>query len=398
MQILHLSADYPDPLMPQKTNAIRGLLDLIEEVEHRVYSLNRVGPGEGVHALDFGDHHRAVAYGAPSYGLLLQTFLNGLARWIISDIEARKLVPTAVHAHKLSIEALVGNKIATWLGVPLIVSCQGNSDLKILKARPDLHRRWREIWQDADWILPFAPWTADALQDLFGPRNGPMTILPCPTTADTILRPQLVEPVIRTAINLDQASNKNVRMLVQATAIAADKRPDLRLEIVGAGSATAFAQLAALIEPHRDFASLIGPKHHSEMQVLLNQTACFVMPSIRESYGMVFAESLLAGCPVIHGIGNGISGYFPGASFARQVRPDGAQGLAAQLVEIVDTQDEVKAELTRAQTSGRLDIMRRPAIAKQYRKALYAVTELEQLNPDSKQRSATPTAEFAKIR
>lgn len=398
MQVLHLSADFPDPLAPRKTNAVHGLLDLIQEVDHLVYSLNRVGPAAGIYGLTFDTHHRAVAYGAAPYGLLSQTFLSRLARWIMSDIETRKLAPVAVHAHKLSIEAVVGDKIAGWLGVPLIVSCQGNSDLKILKAKPDLHGVWRGIWQGADWVLPFAPWTTDALNNLLGSRNGPISILPCPTAADAIFKPQNVDPVVRTVISLDQAANKNLRTMIQAVAFAVEKRPAIRFEIVGSGSPSAFAQVGALVSPYDDCVHLAGPVANEDIQSLLNDTACFVMPSIRESYGMVFAEALLAGCPVIHGTENGISGYFPESGFACPARPDGAMGLAAQLIEMIDAQAEIKAELAKAQQSGKLNQLRRPAIAERYRKALYTVTELDPPTVKAAAPPPVPTAKFSKVR
>ena len=41
MRILHLSADYPDPVHPAKTLAIRNLLELVPQHIHHVFSLNR---------------------------------------------------------------------------------------------------------------------------------------------------------------------------------------------------------------------------------------------------------------------------------------------------------------------------------------------------------------------
>jgi hypothetical protein len=35
MRVLHISADFPDPLVPAKTRAIANLLDLAPEHEHR---------------------------------------------------------------------------------------------------------------------------------------------------------------------------------------------------------------------------------------------------------------------------------------------------------------------------------------------------------------------------
>lgn len=381
MQVLHLSADYPDPLAPAKTTAIRRLLELVPEIDHRVYSLNRVAATHGIHALTFDGHHRAVTYGAPPFGLLHRTFLHRVADWIMADIDERGLAPVAVHAHKLSIEALIGDKIARSLDVPLIVSCQGNSDLKILGAKPELRSAWREIWHGADWVLPFAPWTADALTELLGERRGPLTMLPCPTEADEILKPRIVEPVIRTAFNLDHHANKNARTITQATILAAEKLDGLRLEIIGTGSPSAFAQVQRMTQ-HSNV-RLVGAIPNHQIQKTLNETACFLMPSLRESYGMVFAEALLAGCPVIHGAGNAIGGYFPGSSFAQPARSNSVRDLASQLIVMVNAQSKVKTDLALAQKHGALDILRRPAIAQRLRESLYTVTEISPPKPNA---------------
>ena len=44
-RVLHLSADFPDPIEPAKTRVIRTLLELSrEKFDHRVVSMNRVAP------------------------------------------------------------------------------------------------------------------------------------------------------------------------------------------------------------------------------------------------------------------------------------------------------------------------------------------------------------------
>ena len=78
MRILHLSADYPDPVQPRKTRAIANLIALVPEHAHRVLSLNRRGgladPGAwagGVAAAPFEDaagSHLAMTYRAPPMG------------------------------------------------------------------------------------------------------------------------------------------------------------------------------------------------------------------------------------------------------------------------------------------------------------------------------------------
>lgn len=368
MRILHLSADFPDPLRPGKTRAISNLVNLIDEHEHLVYSLNRIDGARGIEARDFGDRHRTVAYGAPPKGIFLARRLDALADWIVADLARRGLRPDLVHAHKLSVEGLAGERVAARLGLPLVVSSQGNSDLRIMNARRDLLPRWRRIWQDAAVVLPFAPWTAERLVRMLGPRSGPTTCLPCPTESDRIMAPHHTGDRILSAFRLDQAANKNLALLVAATDILQARHPGVELSIAGGGSAADRARVLRRIGG-RAHVRLLGQLDPHEIQKTMNASALLVVPSLRESYGMVFAEALLAGCPVVHGRENGPSGYFA-ADWARSAPPGGAHALARLMEEMLDAQSRMKRELAGAQQEGALDLLRRPAIADRYREAL----------------------------
>ena len=184
MRILHLSGDVPDPVRPAKTHAIRNLLDLVPDAVHLMYSINRRFGWTGTEFVSFAANDRAVTYKALPFGVFHVSRLDALARAVAADVQDRKLDVDLVHAHKLTIEGIAADRIARQLCVPLIVSSQGNTDLKILRNRPDLRPSCRKVWREAACVLPFAPWTADALTGLLGPRDGPVTCLPCPTLAD----------------------------------------------------------------------------------------------------------------------------------------------------------------------------------------------------------------------
>ena len=365
MKIVHLSADFPDPLHPGKTKAVSNLLSLAPRHEHRVYSLNRVTALNGFSAQSFGQGHRAVAYGALPKGLMLAGRMAALADWIARDLRQAGVSPDAVHAHKLSVEALAGEPLAQRLGIPLIVTSQGNSDLKILRARPDLRRRWQHVWQSADRMLPFAPWTAEALEAILGPRDGPIQCLPCPTTADNIIAPRMAPPRLLTVFGLDEWSNKRVDFLIEAVRIIRSGGVPVELDIAGTGSATSFARLDAKVN-QMPFVRLIGHVRHDRIQILMNRAAILVVPSRRESFGMVFAESLLAGCPVIHGAGNGPSGYFPSAPFAVPAPRREPDTLARTILRMLQGQAPIKAALTAAQRQGDLDFLTRASIGRHY--------------------------------
>lgn len=372
MTILHLSADYPDTILGAKTRAVSMLLALTPEFEHRVYSINRTGWPFGIAAVPFddagGQDHRAVVYGAPPKGLFLARFLDRLADWIAEDIARRGLRPGLVHAHKLSVEGLIGERVADRLGVPLIVSVQGNSDVRIVGVKRDLRPRWQRIWRGAAVVHPFAPWAAQQIEALLGPREGPILTLPCPTESDAIARPQLVGPLFRSAFNLRHFRLKNAEGLLKGVAIAARKAPDTQLEIIGGGDVEAFVKLTRLIgriAPGR--VRLLGARPHGEMQALFNGACAFAMPSWRESYGMVFAESLLAGTPCLYSQDRAIDGYFETGSVVLAANPAVPEEVGDALVRLGREEAAFKDRLAALADAGGLAMLQRAAIAARYR-------------------------------
>lgn len=375
MRILHLSADYPDPLGPSKTRAISNLLAMASDHEHRVFSLNRVGWRNETEALIFsdaaGDEHRAVAYGAPPKGLLLKRCLLKLADWIAADCERAGFTPDLIHAHKLSVEGIAGEALAKRWRTPLFISSQGNSDTKIIGMKRGLRADYARIWREAAHVFPFAPWTADALGALLGPREGPVTPLPCPGPADNRLAPASASPVIRSAFHLTHAKLKNAGRLISAIAAAAEEIPDIRLEIIGGGDATAFASLSRIARakaPGR--VSFLGAVPNERVQTLFNQSCAFALVGHRESFGMVYAEALLAGTPCLYPRGRAIDGYFREGEFVLAADPTDEGEIAKAIIRLVREQDAFKARLKAAGEAGELDILRRETIAKRYLSAL----------------------------
>ena len=295
--------------------------------------------------------------------------MAALADWIAADARALGLAPDIVHAHKLSVEGLAGERLAAAFDVPLIVTSQGNSDLKILRARPDLRNRWRRIWQSAAVVLPMAPWTATELEQVLGKRRGPVHCLPCPTLADTIIAPRLTPPRILCVFGLDDQVNKRADMLIDAVKQLRAGGAPVELDIAGTGAPASFARLAETTRS-LPFVRLIGPVRHDRIQTLMNRCALLAVPSRRESYGMVFAEALLAGCPVIHGASNGPSGYFQRQPFAIAAPKRDPEALGRTILRMLQSQAPIKAALATAQRNGELDFMRRPAIARAYGQVL----------------------------
>lgn len=375
MRILHLSADYPDPLAPAKTKAIANLLALAEGPEHRVISLNRVGWRARTAALGFADAagpaHRAVAYGAPPKGLFHERFLLRLADWIEADCAAAAFRPDLVHAHKLSVEGIAGAALARRFGVPLLVTLQGDSDLRIVGAKRDLRAAYARIWREAAVVFAFAPWTAERMAALLGPRGGPVPLLPCPVLADERRAPQVGPATVVSAFHFASAGRKNAAALIRAAGRAGREAPDLRLDLIGGGDPAAFAALSRLAEaeaPGR--VRFLGALPNAEVARRLGEAAAFALVSKRESFGMVFSEALLAGAPCLVPQGWGIDGWFEEGAVTVAADPADEAAIAAGLLRLVREQAAFKARLAALGAAGGLEPLRRPAIRAAYLAAL----------------------------
>ncbi|MEL7446186.1 MAG: hypothetical protein AAGK02_10265, partial [Pseudomonadota bacterium] len=204
--VLHVSGDFPDPFEPFKTPVIRSLIDLTrDDFQHEVVSINRAKPDKAGIILDtlssFGhpalevqserfEYGIALRYFAPSRGILHETMLDQVGDWLVDEIRSRACRPELLVAHKLSIEGIAVQHAAQEIGIPYALSIQGDTDTKIVAARPDLKRRFASVLADAAHVFPFTPWALDQLTHRLGRRPNGITMLPCPTDLDTPLPPQ----------------------------------------------------------------------------------------------------------------------------------------------------------------------------------------------------------------
>jgi glycosyltransferase involved in cell wall biosynthesis len=126
-----------------------------------------------------------------------------------------------------------------------------------------------------------------------GLRDQDVQVLPIPIelerfqpATDEVWRRALESPVL-TFVGRADDPRKNVHLLLAAFAEVRASRPDARLRLVGAPAAG----------PVPDGVEVVGPV--ADVATELCRAAIFVLPSLQEGFGIVAAEALAAGLPVI---------------------------------------------------------------------------------------------------
>ena len=294
--IVHISADFPDPFAPNKTAAVANLVDGAPGFRHIVYSLNRVSGLSGLTASRFDQDRVCLIYRAPPWSLLLRSRLEDVADWIRDDLVSAGIRPDVVHAHKFTIEGVIGLRLKKAFGRPLICNIQGNSDTAIAQLRPDLRPIYRTLARESAAILSFAPWCGPAMERILG---EPLRheVLPVGTTCDALLPPiRCATPRLVSLFHLDAWRGKGADTMATAVTRVARHRPEVSLDIYGGGSPRHTRALQASINRRADpgRVRLMGPLARERVQATLNTYSAFVMPSHRETYGLAFVEALFS--------------------------------------------------------------------------------------------------------
>ena len=93
---------------------------------------------------------------------------------------------------------------------------------------------------------------------------------------------------------------KGLPLLVRAWAKLTKDRPDWEIVIAGPDEMGHRAEVQAIIDKHNiPRISFIGPKSGTEKASLYNNADIFILPTHNENFGLVVAEALAAGTPVI---------------------------------------------------------------------------------------------------
>ncbi len=373
--IVHISADFPDSMAATKTNSVANLIKATDGYRHVVYSLNRVSLVSGIVAVDFGPDRKALAYGAPPKGIFHATYLDRVSDWILKDIQSRGIPVDALHLHKFSVEGLVGQKIARSLKRPYIVNLWGDTDLKIIKYRPDLKATWKSVLDEAALVIPHTPWVEERFDALFGLDHSKLVILPAITQHEHFTpSPIIAEPRFVTLFNLDVHRRKNLAALVAVIDRMSQRIPNISLDIYGKGSPKTMFEVSQIVEKAKARnVRLKGPLPSDGFTTILGDYVGFLMPTRRETFGMVFIEALFSGLPLLHTRRWGIDGFFADDEIGYACDPTSLDDIEIGVDRLLREQERFKRSIVSLHERGGLDRFKRKTIAETYRAGLERV-------------------------
>lgn len=349
--VLHLAVEWNTPQRDQTTTAIEWLVDGIDDFDNVVIAYRRVthrAAGSEIRV----PSQRARVYDFPYFGLPLGIGLHAAmrkaARRTIGRLERDGIRPAVVHAHKLTFEGIAGWYIARHFGVPLMLSLRGEVETKVFRNKPLLRPFLRKVCTDATRIYVVSAWFIDEFHKHMPDLSARERLLPNFVGNTTpVISPQPPEDRFVSIFNLDMWRRKGASWLLAGFADAARQDLTLKLDIIGRGTAKARAVVEKLIKRYRlqDRVRLREPMSNTELLAALPRYRGLLLPSVNETFGMVYVEALFAGIPVLFTRGTAIDGYVDGLAAAKTVPARDTQAITRAILDIARDELVLRAEL-----------------------------------------------------
>ena len=352
--VLHLAVEWNTPQRVKTTTAVEWLVDAIDDFDNVVIAYRRVprrvAGTETVVSLAPVRVYDFPYFGLP-LGIGLHSAMRDAARRTIKQLELDGIRPAVVHAHKLTFEGIAGWYIAQHFGVPLMLSLRGEVETKVFRYKPILRRFLQRMCRDAARLYIVSAWFADEFH-----RHVP------DVAARERMLPNIVrniEPVIESQppgetfvsiFNLNMWRRKGASWLLAGFADAARQDATLKLDIIGRGTDRARAAVRRIITRHKleDRVRLVGEMSNAELLAALPRYRGLLLPSVNETFGMVYVEALFAGIPILFTRGTAIDGYVDGLSAAKTVPPRDVRAITRAILEIARDGAILRADLAAA--------------------------------------------------
>lgn len=252
-----------------------------------------------------------------------------------------------VHAHTLYSDGAVALLLKQQFGLPYVVAVR-NTDVNVfMRWRPDLSKIGQRVLREAVQVVFLSPaYRINLLSRLDRAlrRSVEQNSVVLPNGLDPFWC-SLAECNARTRRELrllyvgDASPNKNISTMLRAVSLLA-KRSTVELTLVGSGGSE--RRVRDWVEKH-DFARHLGRIDDREkLRSIYREHDIFVMPSFRETFGVVYLEALSQGLPVVHSRGQGVDGFFRPGTISEAVDPGNPSSIAAGIEMLVDRLDRVR--------------------------------------------------------
>jgi glycosyltransferase involved in cell wall biosynthesis len=255
-----------------------------------------------------------------------------------------------------------------------IIADELRNERGLVRALLTMQARWeRSNTARADRVVVPSEYSASVAHDLYGIPRSKLAVVPEPIDlADWRRRfaeaagARAVRPTVLSVARM--YPRKRLDDLLRAAAVLRERIPAAQVRIVGDGPES--ARLRALQRELRlgETAILLGEVTRQKLAVEYVSAHCFCLPTVQEGFGLVFAEAMAAGLPVVACRAAAVPEIVDDRRTGFLVNPRSPDELAAAL-ETTLTNTKLSEEFGRAATR-RVEAFGLESVARRFLEAL----------------------------
>lgn len=258
-----------------------------------------------VNDFDFGEY-TTISKNHTKYDRLLFHLKHNK---IYNDIQKKYLVGdyTLTHAHSLFSNGCIALRLKKKYGLPYVVAVR-NTDVNIFfKKMIHLRKLGIEILEEADQIIFLSKTYEKKVLETYVPTDLQNKIQKkvsiIPNGIDSFWFKNMGKPKkkprdlkLRIVQVGDINENKNILTTVKALQLLMQQGYAIELDVVGKiKNKNIFNKIKDI-----DFVNYLGYKFKEELIEIYRENDIFILPSIHETFGLVYAEAMSQGLPVIY--------------------------------------------------------------------------------------------------
>ncbi|CZF80040.1 D-inositol-3-phosphate glycosyltransferase [Grimontia celer] len=369
VKLFHIASDFPDHTGMNSTKAVANLLSATErDIDHQTIAYRRIRTSR------FG-YEKRDQYGylqAPSLPLgLLHTFITLLSALILLRKRGHDVKSVDyIHAHKLTIDGLLAYFLSKFTGVKYAISVRADTDIKFIKNKPFSRWIFKKVYFNASKVFYVSAWGKHDIEKKLKVTKKDFKLLP-----NIVETPKLIErkenAIKNTNSNrfifigrMESARKKGLYDTLEA--LSTNK--NFKLDIYGTADEESLSNLDSMTNLYgvSDQVNYCGKISKDELLEKLSEYCALVMPSVNETFGMVYVEALYCNLPIIHCKGSGIDGYVTGVEYIQSVESGNKDQISKSMNYLYRNQEKIKNKLEYDTKSGFLDVFSTNEISKSY--------------------------------
>ncbi len=340
MKILHLIADYL--YSPFYKNFIYNLNNL--DVDTSVYVSTRKD------VKNTEDYDVSVFITQKHFNWVDKLLYFPKQRYIYKEVVENNLVAdiNLIHAHTLFSNGFLAYKLYKSYGIPYIVAIRNTDVNDFFKYMFHLRGLGQEIMLNAKNVIFLSPsYMSHVCNKYIDPKYRNIIL------KKSIVIPNGIDPIFfekKSRQNFKKL-NKTIKLLfvgnidknknVLSVLLAADKliKEGFEVEVYVVGKLV--SKKVGFELKKRNFVRLYSYMKHEGIIDLMHKTDILIVPSFKETFGLVYAEAMSQGMPIIYTKGQGFDGQFEDKYVGCSVVADDIDDICDSIKYIMNNYNEI---------------------------------------------------------